>query len=514
MPHTRTLLLLLLGCCQLARAGDSDEWVYKVKDGDTLWSIARQHLSSIAHVPALQKKNAIRDSYALRSGSEIRIPTQWMRQHTGRASVTDIVGSASLISAGGSTSMVGGNDYPLQPGDMIRTAGNSSLKLLLEDGSLINIGPNAQFTVKQSVHYPSTGANATWLSIDRGSIDNNVSKNPLMPNRHTIQTPSAITAVRGTTFRVNVGGEDSSATEVLEGRVEVNAAGQNEQVGGGFGSVTRRGEAPGKGMLLPPPPDLGLIVQQQQFSPVILQWPAVPGMSGYQLNLLRSAPTRRMVDDKLVGTPAFYPALDNGQYQLTGRSQLPNGLQGKPVSTTFSVHAYPVPPLVTSPAPDARLRTRELRFAVSGSADSRYQVRLARDAGFSQPLLHTFGTANGNYTLPDGGDWYWQIARLDAQGQPGPYSQTYQLHADSGLLRASYYKGTVISARPYPLAHARYQLTLTRIDPPQPPLVLEGGQPLWQLGEKLFPGHYRVSYRVTTPDGYSAQEPDDVLQID
>ena len=96
MRSLPTLLPLLLCLPHLAQAADTDEWRYTVQRGDTLWSIARQHLRSIAHVPALQQKNAIRDPYVLTPGSVVRIPTQWMRQHTGKATVTDLIGSASL----------------------------------------------------------------------------------------------------------------------------------------------------------------------------------------------------------------------------------------------------------------------------------------------------------------------------------------------------------------------------------------------------------------------------------
>ena len=514
MRSLPTLLPLLLCLPHLAQAADTDEWRYTVQRGDTLWSIARQHLRSIAHVPALQQKNAIRDPYVLAPGSVVRIPTQWMRQHTGKATVTDLIGSASLGNGKQQTALVNGNSYPLQTGHIISTGPNSLLKLLLEDGSLVSIGANARFTIQQAVHYPSTGANATWLNIERGSVDNHVSKNPLMPNRHTIQTPSAITAVRGTIFRVNVDDDSRSATEVSEGQVEVSAAGYSEQIGGGFGSVTRRGEVPGKSTLLPPPPALGQLDGTQAFSPAILQWPPVAGISRYPVQLLRTAPERRIVGDSTATANHSYPALDNGEYRLLARSELDNGLQGRVASQNFRVHAFPTPPLVVSPAPDARLRGLDVRFVVSGDTGSRYRLRLARDAAFSQPLLHDFSRQDNRLTLPDGGHWFWQIARLDAKQQAGPYSQTYRLQADTGWWRASHYRGTTLSARPYPLANARYQLRLTQLDQPQPALQLDGDTPRWQLAERLFPGRYRVSYRVTTPDGYLAQEPDDILLLD
>ena len=516
MHSLRYLLIALLGCHSLtyANSSDQEDWVYTVKPGETLWSIAREHLTSLSHAPALQQKNTIRNAYALRPGSQIRIPLQWVRQNTGKASVTELVGSAQLIINNNQTSLLGGTSYSLPAGAIIRTAANSSLKLQFEDGSLVNIGPNAQFSVKRSVHFPTTGANATWLNIERGSIDNNVSKNPLMPNRHTIQTPSAITAVRGTSFRVNVGNADSSATEVLEGKVEVNAAGQSEQIGGGFGSVTRRGEAPGKSLTLPPPPDLGGIARIQQHSPVVLGWPAVSGMNGYQLNILRTAPERQMVDDKLVALSHDYPALSNGEYRLTARSQLPNGLQGIPASQTITVHAHPTPPLVVSPAPNTRLRKREVRFVFGIAANPGYLLQLSRDKDFSQIQSQTLHQHEYQTTLPDGGTWFWRVARQDDNGKTGPFSPTYQLQTDSGWLRASHIQGSLITGRPYPLQNGRYQLTLRSLDRNEAAITLEASQPQWQMTERLFPGRYLASYRISGDNGYQAREEDQTLIID
>lgn len=47
-------------CSSLAMAG-KEVWEYRVQAGDNLWSIARTHLSSVGHVPALQQLNRVSD---------------------------------------------------------------------------------------------------------------------------------------------------------------------------------------------------------------------------------------------------------------------------------------------------------------------------------------------------------------------------------------------------------------------------------------------------------------------
>lgn len=508
---TAARLLLLTACCVGISHADEPEWQYIIQPGDTLWSIARTHLSSLAHAPLVQRLNNIRNPYSLKPASTLRIPLQLMRQHSSSATVSDLVGDATLDGQ----PLQAGQMRNLAAGQVIRTGPNSSVKLLLEEGSLVSIGPNARFVVKDATHYPSTGASTTWLSVESGSVDNSVIKNPLMQNRHTIQTPSAITAVRGTGFRVNVASEDSSATEVVEGEVAVSAGQGQQAVKAGFGSVTRRGQAPGASIPLPQAPDLSPLRTLQEFTPAILQWMPAAGMSGYQVNLMRIQPTRRMVDDRLLTAPQWQPALDNGRYQLTVRSQLPNGLQGYPARQTFVVHAHPTPPLVLTPQDGTRLRDRQVTFRFSGDAATRYRVQLFRDDTDTAPATSwDVSLADNTRQLPDGGHWAWRVARLDKQGQPGPYSQPYHLQTDAGLWRASYHKGMQVSARPYPLSGARYQLTLKLIGRDSQAFVYSNDQPNWQDDDRLYSGRYQVTVKVSTPDGYQATELEDILQID
>lgn len=508
---TAVRFFLFASCCASLSHANTPEWQYTVQAGDTLWSIARTHLSSMSHAPAIARLNGIRNPYMLKPASTLRIPLPLMRQHRSSATVSDLVGEASLDGQ----PLQPGQQLGLSPGQLIRTGANSTLKLVLEEGSLISIGPNARFVVKDATHYPSTGASTTWLNIDSGSIENNVIKNPLMPNRHTIQTPSAITAVRGTSFRVNIGREDESATEVVEGEVAVSSEQGAQAVRAGFGSVTRRGQAPGSSVALPPAPDLSPMAATYAFSPAMLQWVASEGMSGYQAQLMRIAPKRRIIDDRLLTQAGWQTRLDNGRYLLTVRSQLPNGLQGYPASREFVVHAHPAPPLVISPQDGTRLRERSVNFHFSGDSSARYRVALFRQHSDAAPALSwDMGPTDAPRTLPEPGTWHWRVARLDKQGQPGPFSQAYTLQTDAGLWRASYTKGMQFSSRPYPLPGARYQLTLQALGKNETALVYHSDQPRWQDIERPYSGRYRISIKVNAADGYQATELEDTLQID
>ena len=67
--------------------------------------------------------------------------------------------------------------------------------------------------------YGKTGMVDTRIRVIQGKVETNAQKNKGPGSRLDISTPSAISSVRGTVYRVSNTGENISTVEVIEGSV-------------------------------------------------------------------------------------------------------------------------------------------------------------------------------------------------------------------------------------------------------------------------------------------------------
>lgn len=507
-PHALTLIASCF--FGLAHADTNTDWYYTVKSGENLWSIARTHLQSLSMVPALQQQNGIRNPYALQAGSALRIPLNWMKQHVSSATVSDLVGSADIAGE----VLKPGQRFKLAPGSEIRTGAQSALKLILEDGSLISLGSQARLKVQTATHFPSTAANSNLLLLQQGSVENIILKNPLMPTRHDIATPSAVTAVRGTRFRVNIDQPGRSATEVASGLVGVNAGEAAQQLQGGEGNVTIAGQPPGKSQPLPMPPTLDGISALQNENPPVLTWPEVAGMAGYQVTLTRQSPKRQIIDDSGRDRGYYYPPLMDGKYLLAVRSRQADGLQGIPVEREFELRSQPATPLIVAPQDGDKLQGREMNIRLAGEQKRRYLLQISANADMRDASQITLDSPTYQHQLPAAGTWYWRVATLDEQSQAGPFSRTFAIHAEQGFWRASRHHLLRFKGREYPLTKASYELRIENLTRKEADIVLQSANASWAMSEPLFPGNYRLTVLINGANGYVGREPQRTLTID
>lgn len=133
------------------------------------------------------------------------------------ARLGSVRGEVTVFSAGGSTDGVAGEeDMPLEAGDRVVTAEGASAEVVLDGGSLITLRESSDFKVES----PSK-ADASF-SLAFGSLLAKIQK--LAAGRFSVRTPSAVAAVRGTEFGVEVEGEETHVGVFDEGKVEVSEA--------------------------------------------------------------------------------------------------------------------------------------------------------------------------------------------------------------------------------------------------------------------------------------------------
>jgi hypothetical protein len=106
----------------------------------------------------------------------------------------------------------------LQAGDEVRTDAKGRVRLRCTDGSALVIANRSQLRIER---YEASADQPRWASfwLKLGLIGQTVS--PAPGGRWQVRTPTAVTAVRGTQYIVEVGADQSTAVQVTEGEVAV-----------------------------------------------------------------------------------------------------------------------------------------------------------------------------------------------------------------------------------------------------------------------------------------------------
>lgn len=101
---------------------------------------------------------------------------------------------------------------PVKPGDPVyatdtlRTGGDGTVGVTLQDDTRVSLGPNSEMKVDRYVYSPGEGGLGMVLKFVRGVavyVSGRMAK--LAPDSVRLETPSAIVGVRGTTVAIRVG---------------------------------------------------------------------------------------------------------------------------------------------------------------------------------------------------------------------------------------------------------------------------------------------------------------------
>jgi len=160
--------------------------------------------------------------------------------------VTSLVGSASLARADGKIAAMDG--APVLLGDLVETGEASRLALQIGEATRIKLGAKASLRIDRFV--PGVAAK---LQLDQGAVL--VEHGPGAEKDLDVETPYALIAARGTKFW---GGPSNGVfgVFVVDGEVEVRAAGRSVRVGSGMGtdlSLAGAADKVGRGMGGTPP---------------------------------------------------------------------------------------------------------------------------------------------------------------------------------------------------------------------------------------------------------------------
>ena len=410
-PVAALLALLLHAACGSALAA-SNEFLYTVQPGDSAWTITARYLRDPRYWNELRVDNQLRGDQ-LRPGQVLRIPMPWLRLTTPQARLAALQGEVMVNGGGGWTAARA--DTPLPPGTWLRTGAAGTATLLLQDGTLVLVRPTSELRLvpldtaqlnawlkvqaapsDRTTAKPADATAPTRIELLRGSLENTVQPQSGQ-GRFEIRTPSAVTTVRGTEFRISADANTSRA-EVVHGAVVFgNTRGQVE-LETGTGSRTDRSAEPTPAVPLLPAPDLQSVAEQT--SPEQLQTltlPALTGAAAYRVQWLADETPARLLLESVQEAPRpGDPGLPDGRYRLRARGIDALGLEGLSAERTLVI-ATPAPPPPQPPAPPSapgldvhRSGSRlVLRWPLVDplAAKDCIQVQIALDPGFTSVVL-------------------------------------------------------------------------------------------------------------------------------
>ena len=315
---------------------DKDEIIYTIREGDTLIGLGQRYFVSPTAYLQVERANGLTDSNRLRVGAKIVIPTSVLKFSRLSATVISLRGSAHVTRAGRSMPLeLGGR---VTEGDVVETGVDGNLTLQLDGGSRIALPSNARIRVIRLRTYLLTRGTDTDFAIERGRTETTVV--PLRDNRSRfrMRTPVAISAVRGTVFRIGYDGPDASLTEVVEGNVVVNLDGRTASTAlpGGFGAAASSSGRVSKEELLPPPA-FARPGEVQSRSTVGFALIPSQGAVGYHIEIAKDSAFVEIVKGARSPTPTVdLGSLPDGAYWVRARANAPSGLEGLPQKQQFT----------------------------------------------------------------------------------------------------------------------------------------------------------------------------------
>lgn len=419
--HAIALLLALLSLPAMA-----SDWVYTVVEGDNLWDLSEKYLDSQLRFEQVRKLNNVEFPKRMRPGTRLRIPMKWMRSNPVPAKIGSVQGQVELTRADGARETAVSPGLVIRLGDILKTGDHSSVAVIFADGTVLTLRSVSEMRFDHLSAHGNTGMVDSRLHLIDGRLDTRVKPAVGPGSRFEIQTPSAISAVRGTEYRAAVTADGrASNVEVLHGNVKVTGARKSRLVNAGFGTQIAQGQPPAPPRRLLSAPVLDPVPKRIRQLHWPLSWQALDGARTYRVEISADQTFNVLLWEQLVNNArAALPDLPDGNYQARVRGIDKRGLEGRSAVHTLLIDTHPQPPVPLQPQEGKTLRGVSAELHWSAYADAhRYQLEIATDEAFEQIVLSQAdldGTRYQTTGITEPGTYYWRVASVAADGELGP----------------------------------------------------------------------------------------------
>lgn len=389
---------------------------YVVRPGDTAQSIVARGFRDPADWPKAQAFNRLPEKAPLKPGTVLLFQSGWLKSTPINARLAAWRGDVTVHDAKGPRPLSKGME--LREGDLVETAANSFVTLVLPDNSRVSLPSSSRIRIQKLRHVALTDSLDRRFRLEQGSSDAKVTPMKNGASRFLISTPVAVAAVRGTQYRVTfTPGEVRQKTEVTEGKVGVyrTTATARELLlpagTGGFVSASGAGQA----IPLLDAPSVAALPPQRQGKQVTIRLQPSGQAAGYLVELATDPDFIDRIASTEVQIPvATFENIDPGRIYVRFFAIDRNGLVGKPGMESFDRK--------TDSAVMRQERQQDTRDRMADlGADSSGQFQWYAAGSELDDALYAMATgegaeggdaSSGDAMVDDGSGWLSDIAAL------------------------------------------------------------------------------------------------------
>lgn len=394
------------------------EFVYRVESGDTLFGLAERYMDSSDEWHVLQNQNHVADPLHMPPGMVIRIPLKFIPVVASAAHVVFVQGE---VRSNGSPVTVG---MWLHEGARIEVASRGAATLELSDGTRITVPQNAVAEIKRARVFAKSSLIDAIITVLKGEAESRVAPRGTGVGRFEMNTPTMVTGVRGTRFRVATT-RQTSRTTVLEGKVNVDSSRRSSPtvITAGHGVAVSQAGTVSRHVNLLDAPIIDALSGAVVGDNTSVHWAPVKGAVSYRVIVARDEAHTEWYSSQRVEAPAAVLAhLPEGNLTLVVTAIDASGFDGADAVIPISVRLHPAAPFAVAPVDGSKHFSDDVIFNWGAVGDAvQYELALSPDSTFSSDVqrLRTSETSVGRQVAP--GKWWWRVRSLAADGTFGPW---------------------------------------------------------------------------------------------
>ncbi|MEP1421346.1 MAG: FecR domain-containing protein [Erythrobacter sp.] len=321
-----TAFVAVAGLVAPAAAQEDDAIQYRMKAGDTLYALANDYFVSEGAALEVQRLNRIRNARRIPVGAQIKVPRSLLRWDPVTLQIAAFAGSVSIESGG--TRQTPRAGQAIARNTIVSTGAQSFISLQGEGRTALSLPSNSRVHIRRARRYRIDNSLDVDLRVLRGRGEITAPKLE-EGERFRTGTPLAVTAVRGTQFRVGYDEERSLAlTEVTEGLVEISADGAAVSAPEGAGVASNLGGL-GRPEDLLRAPEISDRSATQTKESVSFDVTPLDGAVAYRTQIASDITFTDVIDELISSDIAIeFSGIEDGRFSVRTRAIAQSGLEG------------------------------------------------------------------------------------------------------------------------------------------------------------------------------------------